>query len=181
LLSKIVSAGDIRGKLGQVLLLQKVEGLRAKRVLLIGCGKSKELDGKKYGTILRNTYKALKQHNIASAALTLASLPVAKLTASRKAELLARNFETQTYRYTATKSKPGNNFALKEAFVLVDSKDRSATAKGLATGAAIGRGMNLTRELGNLPANICTPTYLGKEAQKLARKHSKVLNVQVLS
>jgi leucyl aminopeptidase len=179
-LSKIVSAGDINGKLGQVLLLQKVEGVRAKRVMLIGCGKSKELDAKKYTAIVRNAYKALKQYNIASPALTLAALPVAKLTPQRRGEILARTFETQTYRYVTTKSKPGNSFALKEATVVVD-RDRGPVSKGLATGAAIGRGMNVTRELGNLPANICTPTYLGKEAHKLARKHSRVLTAQVLT
>jgi leucyl aminopeptidase len=180
-LAKIVSAGDINGKLGQVLLLQKVNGIRAKRVLLVGCGKSKDLDAKKYAAILRNTYRALRQHNLASAALTLAALPVAKVTATRKAELLARTFETQTYRYTTTKSRPGNHFALKDAVVLIDGKDRATTARGLATGAAIGRGMNVTRELGNLPANICTPTYLGKEALKLARRYSKQMSVQVLT
>ena len=181
-LSKIVSAGDINGKLGQTLLLQKVDGIRAKRVLLVGCGKSKELDAKKYSAILRNTYRVLKQHNIASAALTLTALPVAKITSARKAELVARIFETQTYRYVTTKSKPGTSFAMKDAVVVLsDSKDRAANNRGIATGAAIGRGMNLARELGNLPANICTPTYLGKEAQKLARKHSKKLKVTVLT
>jgi leucyl aminopeptidase len=179
-LSKLVSAGDINGKLGQTLLLQKVEGIRAKRVLLVGCGKSKELDAKKYAAIVRNAYKALKQHNVASAALTLSTLPVAKLDATRKAEIFARTFETHTYRYVTTKSKPGANFTLKDAVLVVD-RDRGPTAKGLATGAAVGRGMNLTRELGNLPANICTPTYLGKEAQRLARKHSKILTTQVLT
>ncbi|MEY4643144.1 MAG: hypothetical protein RLZZ227_3138 [Pseudomonadota bacterium] len=180
-LSKIVSAGDIAGKVGQALLLQKVDGIRAKRVLLVGCGKAKDLDPKRYAAVLRNAYKALKQHNIANAALTLAALPVTKITAVRKAELAARIFETHTYRYVTTKSKPGANFVVADAVFVVDGKDRAASAKGLATGAAIGRGMNLARELGNLPANICTPTYLGKEAQKLARKHGKVLETQVLS
>ena len=78
-LSKIVSAGDITGKMGQALLLQKLNGVRAKRVLLVGCGKSKELDAKKYAAILRHTYRTLKQHNIASAALTLAACSVSCL------------------------------------------------------------------------------------------------------
>ncbi|HEY0963488.1 MAG TPA: leucyl aminopeptidase [Pseudomonadales bacterium] len=179
-LSKIVAAGDIGGKLGQTLLLQKVDGIRAKRILLVGCGKAKELDAKKYGAIMRNTYRALKQHSIDSAALTLTALPVAQLSPTRKAEILARNFEMQTYRYVTTKSRPGTNFTLKEAVVLTE-RDRGATAKGLATGAAIGRGMNLTRELGNLPANICTPTFLGKEAQRLARRYSRLMTAQTLT
>jgi leucyl aminopeptidase len=180
-LSKIVSAGDITGKVGQALLLQKLNGVRARRVLLVGCGRAKDLEPKRYAAVLRNAYKALKQHNIANAALTLAALPVSKINANRKAELAARTFETHTYRYVTTKSRPGANFVVDDVVFVVDGKDRAATTKGLASGAAIGRGMNLTRELGNLPANICTPTYLGKEAQKLARRHSRVLTTQVLS
>jgi leucyl aminopeptidase len=180
-ISKIVRAGDITGKLGQALLLHKVPGIRAQRVLLVGCGKQKELDGKKYSRILRDTCKTLQKHNLGDAALTLVSLPVAKLQTIRKAELAARIFETQQYRYATTKSKPAKAFALKSVLVLVsESKDRNPASRGLRTGAAIGKGMNLARELGNLPANICTPTYLGKQALHLGRRH-KQLSAQVLT
>ncbi len=40
--------------------------------------------------------------------------------------------------------------------------------------------MNAARNLGNLPANICTPTYLGEQAQSLAKKN-KLLKTKVLS
>ncbi|HAN28905.1 MAG TPA: leucyl aminopeptidase, partial [Haliea salexigens] len=49
----------------------------------------------------------------------------------------------------------------------------------LDNGAALGRGINYTRELGNLPGNICTPSYLASEARKLSRGNSKV-RTQVL-
>ena len=39
-------------------------------------------------------------------------------------------------------------------------------------------GMNLAKDLGNLPPNICTPTYLGKAAQGLSKKTG--LKVEVL-
>ena len=48
------------------------------------------------------------------------------------------------------------------------SRRRSATADGAA----------LARTLGNLPGNICTPTYLAEEAKKLARQFK--LKVEVL-
>jgi leucyl aminopeptidase len=40
--------------------------------------------------------------------------------------------------------------------------------------------MNVARELGNLPANICTPTYLGEQAVALGKKYRK-LTVKVLT
>ena len=44
---------------------------------------------------------------------------------------------------------------------------------------ATGQGANLTRELVNLPGNICTPKYLASEARRLARSDKK-LSVSVL-
>ena len=46
---------------------------------------------------------------------------------------------------------------------------------GLAQGQAIGIGRNVTRTLGDLPGNICHPTYLADEARELAKKHSKLI------
>jgi leucyl aminopeptidase len=34
--------------------------------------------------------------------------------------------------------------------------------------------MSLARDLGNLPGNVCTPTYLARTAQRLAREHSNL-------
>lgn len=51
--------------------------------------------------------------------------------------------------------------------------------QGLAHGLAIAHGVTFTRDLANLPGNICTPTYLANEAKKLAAKHKK-LSVRIL-
>jgi leucyl aminopeptidase len=180
-LSRIAKAGDIKGKLGDVLLLQRIDGCKAQRILLIGLGKAKELDAKKYATAIRATVKALQQYQLANALVTLPALDVTDTNAERKAALLARLFVTAQYRYNTTKPKAGKPFQLEQITLLLeDSRERMPAQRGLATGTATGRGMNVARELGNLPANICTPTYLGKQALQLAKK-SKLLTTQVLS
>jgi len=179
-LSRVIKAGDIKGKLGESLLLQKTEGCRAQRILLIGLGKQQEIDTKKYATALRATVKALQQYQLANALVTLPALDIKDIGAERKASLLARLFVTAQYRYNTTKPKAGKPFQLEQITLLLDeSKDRTPAQRGLATGTATGRGMNVARELGNLPANICTPTYLGKQALQLAKKN-KLLTTQVL-
>jgi leucyl aminopeptidase len=45
--------------------------------------------------------------------------------------------------------------------------------------SAISAGMSLTRDLGNLPANVCTPSYLARQATQLA-KGEKRLRATVL-
>jgi leucyl aminopeptidase len=180
-ISRVLKAGDIKGKVGDVLLLQKLDGCRAQRVLLVGAGKPKDFDAKKYASAVRAAGKALQKHQIADAVVTLATLDVKDTSIERKAELFTRIMTANQYQYTTTKPKAVKQFQLGKVTLLVsNSRDRTAAARGAATGTAIGRGMNTARELGNLPANICTPTYLGQQAQKLAKKNSK-LTTQVLS
>jgi leucyl aminopeptidase len=180
-ISKLLDAGDLDGKIGQTLLLQKHDGIKAQRILLVGCGKEKELDAKKYALILRTLYKTLQNYNLTEAVLGIVDVAVKNVDLKRKAELLARIFVTLEYRYTTTKpSSPKRNAFAKAVVLVTDGKERSQATTGLATGQAIGNGMNLARELGNLPANICTPTYLGEQAKKLGAKN-KSLNVQVLT
>jgi len=95
-------------------------------------------------------------------------------------ELVARTVTVGSYRYTRTLSKPKDPLALKKLAVNPGKGLSSQQAQAaLDQGAALGRGINYTRELGNLPGNICTPTYLASEARKLSRGNSKV-RTQVL-
>ncbi len=80
------------------------------------------------------------------------------------------------YRYGATKAKveiPALNK------IAVASVELAQARRGLATGRAIGTGVNTARELGNLPANICTPRYLANLAKSYAEECDK-LSVKVL-
>ena len=83
------------------------------------------------------------------------------------------------YRYSQTKSEKTPAPSLHHWTWQLDDKKLHKQAQTAAkTGQAIATGMALTRELGNLPGNICTPTYLANEAKKLGKSHS--LKVTVL-
>ena len=48
------------------------------------------------------------------------------------------------------------------------------TISGARHGFAIAEGVSLAKDLGNLPPNICTPSYLARTAQKIARRYPNV-------
>nr|MBP7614894.1 leucyl aminopeptidase [Steroidobacteraceae bacterium] len=56
----------------------------------------------------------------------------------------------------------------------------AAARRGFTHGAAVGIGLETLRNLGNLPANVCTPSYLANGARALARRHPQSLRVRVL-
>ena len=180
-LSKIIDTGDISGSLGQSLLIQNPDGIRAKRILLVGLGKKSELDLKKFIQVISSTALELKKYALINALDTLVNLTVKDTGIGKCGQLLAQVLKNSLYRYSQTKSVKGKNPVLKKIdFFLADKTQRSALKKGLDTGAAVATGMAVARELGNLPANICTPTYLGEEAIALG-KRNKLLKTKVLS
>ncbi len=179
-IATIVKSGDISGKQGSQLLLHGVPNLKAQRLLLVGCGKKGELKPKDWSSIMGHASKILGQLNSTDALLAL-DLDVKDLNDNRRALLAAQIFSADNYRYTSTRSKPKPASKLKTLNIHVtDGRAQKSVQQGLATGAAIGKGMSLAKELGNLPGNICTPTYLAEQAQKLG-KDNPGLKVTVLS
>lgn len=180
-ISKLIDSGDMSGALGQTVLMHGPEGLRAKRVLLVGLGKKSDFDQKKFGRAVGAVAMALKKYALADAADTLVNLDLKGTGIDTLGHLLARTLANSTYQYSQTKSKKGKPSPLKKIDVfLADKGQRTALKKGLDVGAAVSTGMSVARELGNLPANICTPSYLGEQAIALGKRH-KELKTKVLT
>ena len=85
------------------------------------------------------------------------------------------------YRFEQMKSQPTEvRRPLRKLTLSVPQRsDLSAGEKAAAQGIAIARGMDLARDLGNLPGNVCTPTYLGERATQLGEEFPDI-EVKVL-
>ncbi|MDG1444951.1 MAG: leucyl aminopeptidase, partial [Methylophilaceae bacterium] len=77
----------------------------------------------------------------------------------------------------ALKSKKPTIVALKKVVIFVDKIQESDASLALAQGLAIAEGVKLAKDLGNLPGNVCTPTYLGKQAKQLAKDYGFKVDV----
>jgi leucyl aminopeptidase len=87
--------------------------------------------------------------------------------------VLAGEDAAYVYRHTKPSApKPGT---LKKLTLVSGADEAAAIKTGLAQGQAVANGVTLARELGNLPGNFCTPTFLASEAKRLAKefKHIK--------
>ena len=173
LVTRLVKAGDMDGKAGSTLMLHEVAGIGATRVLLVGLGKQDALTAKVYSDAARAAWRAVLATRAANVIWTLAQVPVAQRDVAWNVRATVLALRELTYKYTQTKSKTQakgtNGDTLKKVTVCVDpDQDKSARA-ALKEGVAIANGMDLTRDLGNLPGNICTPTYLGNVAKQLAK------------
>lgn len=175
-ISKLCKQGDITGRLGSSIMLTDVPGVRAKRVLVVGLGKSKEFGISNFRQAVVAATKAIKGSKIADIANYLALESVAEANAYYLARYSLETLNSVLYRFSETKSgRRPKNEALGKICIAADSRGNAGKALlGAQHGMAIAEGMSLAKDLGNLPPNICTPAYLGREAQKIARKYKSV-------
>ena len=170
LIGRLQKQGDFNGKTGTTLVVRHPEGMKAERLILVGLGNANELNSKSWTQANRTAMQAVLATTAADAINTLTSITLSELSTHaqvRQAVVLAGEC---AYRFDSFKTTPkAPPVKLKSVAVLVGDKATKATTDAVAQGAAIVEGMNLTRDLGNFPGNICTPTYLANEAKKLAK------------
>ena len=179
-LTKALKSGDMEGRAGTTLLLHGVANTACERVLLVGLGPEKSFNEKAYRSAVATALRAVGATGAANAELHLTTLPAGKSgIAWRIAQAATLGIESD-YRFEQMKSKREKPPATLKRVVLAHAAaDARPAAKGLAQGVSLGHGMNFAKDLGNLPGNVCTPTYLAGQAQALARRFKlkiKVLN-----
>ena len=174
-ISKLLRRGDISGAIGESLMLHDVAGLKSERILLVGCGKISELSHQKYQTIITNASDTLSKANIKNAVISLADLDSKSLSNTMQIRLTTEALQQNSYRFSELNKdkapslvKATLHFADKRAAVMKKAK------LAVQIGNAIGLGRNTARDLGNLPGNICTPTYLAKQATHYDKNYSKL-------
>ncbi len=180
-LTDVLKRGDIDGKTGQTLLLQQVPHVLAERVLLVGCGRERELQDAQYLKIVTTALKALNDINVTEALSYLAELDVKERELPWRIRQMVEATRDCAYRFDQLKSKKeAPRRALRKLNIGVSARKTPPAAQtALQAGVAIANGVELAKNLGNLPGNICTPAYLAEQAIALG-KEFKSIKVTVL-
>ncbi len=180
-ISEIIRRGDMEGKLGATLLLHNVRGTLADRVLLIGLGKERDFRDREFRSAIRSAVKLLNETGSYEAVVYLTEEKVKRREVAWRVEHAVIVAMEAVYRFEQMKSQPTEvRRPLRKLTLSVPQRsDLTAGEKAAARGLAIAHGMDMARDLGNLPGNICTPTYLGERAIELGREFPEIV-VRVL-
>ena len=153
-------------KLASTLMLGKVEGYKSKRVLVVGLGES-PLTRKDFIKVLKSLSSAMgnaKVKNVVIPFIEVEDADEAWIQSST-----ARVLKNESYKVNKVGVQEDPSDIVLEAVNLY-SKNNGASE--IQKGVAVANGMALTRELGDLPPNICTPTYLADAAKSLAKTYN---------
>ena len=178
-LQRLLTRGDFAGRAGDTLLITEVTELPARRVLLVGLGARKQLARRGWRRAWASALTALARTRIASLALALDRPAARELDDYYFGRAVAELAGATLYRINDLKTgKKPPAPALKQVLAGPVRK-ADAAARGFKHGAAIAAAAAIQRDLANLPANVCTPTYLAEEARALAKRH-RSLTARVL-
>lgn len=177
----LLARGDFSGRAGETLLLTEATGIRSARLLLVGLGTQAQFNRRAWRRALGSAVTALARTRVASAALALERPAAREFDDFYWARATAEVAGSTLYRVndlkTARKPRPP---ALARIFLgPVGSSGLAQARRGLTAGAAVADSARLLRNLGNLPANVCTPRYLATQARELERAYRRRMKVRV--
>ncbi len=178
-ISAAVKSGDISGKAGTTLLLRGVEGVKAERVLLLGLGKEDEFAEKGFLSAAQSLARTFSTLGGKDAVIALPLEQIKNRTPAWALQQIVIAAQNQAYRSDSQKSKKEDPPAgIGKAVIAVNAPLADEAKTVLMQSVALAHGMSLTKELGNLPANVCTPTYLADTARQLAKEFG--MEVEIL-
>ncbi|MGD2112278.1 MAG: leucyl aminopeptidase [Gammaproteobacteria bacterium] len=180
LLSKLLADGDMDGKAGQTLLVHHPHGAKCDRVLLVGCGKPGDFDGGEYRKAIAAAVQTVNACGASDSVSYLADLDVNGYELYLKVRAHVEITRDTLYMPDQLKSKKDKESRpLRRLGIDVHAEAQESARKAIADGEAIANGVELARTLGNLPGNICTPSYLASQARALGKTSTR-LKVSVM-
>ena len=179
-IKKLVRGGDALARLGSTSLIHRTQGTAAVRWLLVGCGKRSDFNAKKLTTALAAAVNALRSGGTKEATSYLGYDAGPAVTPNDAARHSVETARASLYRFDELKSRsdpPPRLTRLGLAYPLGTSA--AAVRSGIDIGNAIANGSDLARDLGNRPANVCTPAHLADAARGIAKRFAR-MEVKVL-
>ena len=175
-ISNLLRRGDLEGKAGQMLLLHHVPNVLSERVLLVGCGKERELDERQYKQIIAKTIQTLNETGSMEAVCFLTELHVKGRDTYWKVRQAVETTQDTLYTFLQLKSKKGEprRPLRKIVFNVPTRRELTVGEKAVEHGLAIAKGMKVTKDVANMPPNICNPAYLWDQAQQLAAEYDAI-------
>ncbi len=160
----LIASGEVTGKMLEATLLHKPQGLKAKRLLLIGGGKAKKFTSSELRKIAGAAVRSLKAKDLKSFVLVAPS-GVDDAAKAIVEGAFVGNFDPNYYQSDRKDQKI-------EELIIVTPKgaNQRSWTSSMERGRIIGESQNFTRDLVNEPSNRMTPTIMANRAEAMCKE-----------
>lgn len=175
-LRDLIESGDIETGWKDVTLLHRLGGVAAKRVLVIGCGEPEKFTPARFDGVCAKAGAFLRDHAASTAHICLHELTAGNKDPYWRLRQAAVALHRANYKYTATKAPKEHDH---DPLTGVTFNAAEEVQPALVEARGMAKGYRRSRELGDLPPNICTPAYLAETACEFASSYENV-SVEIL-
>lgn len=181
-ISALLRRGELEGKVDQTLLLHHVPNILSERILLVGCGKERELDERQYKQVIRKTINTLNDTGSMEAVCFLTELHVKGRNTYWKVRQAVETSREELYHFDQLKSnkvEPRRPLR-KLVFNVLTRRELNSGERAIQHGLAVAAGVKAAKDLSNMPPNICNASYLAVQARQLADTFSTKMTTSII-
>lgn len=177
LISKLIEAGEIKGKSGEITVLHTLDnsytGFRPDRVIVAGLGKREEFDLDEVRAVSAGVARRLRALGVRNAATVTHGAGIGGMDPAACAEALAEGsvlglYKFDKYKTGSEEQDDGDSEIESLAIIEIDRERIHALQSGVATAGALAAAATLARDLVNEPPNQMSPTRLAEVARSVA-------------
>jgi leucyl aminopeptidase len=160
----LIASGEVTGKMLETTLLHKPQGLKAKRLLLLGGGQTKKFTSAELRKLAGAAVRGLKSKDLK----TFAFVAPNNIDGAAKAIVegaFVGNFDPDYY-----KSDRKDQKIDEVTIVTPKGANQRSWTTAMERGRVIGESQNFTRDLVNEPGNRMTPTIMADRAKAMCEE-----------
>ncbi|MFC1899214.1 leucyl aminopeptidase [Chloroflexota bacterium] len=168
-ITRLISKGEIKGKLGEITVIHSLDSLPAARLVIVGLGKEEEITLDKIRGVIAGMCRALRQKEVAVIAIQPLGAGSAGITEEGSAKALAEGALLGTYSFRKYMTKAAEHGEIKQLLIVSsDAAELPTLEQGCQQGVIMAEAGNLARDMVNEPANHMTPSDMVMVAKKIA-------------
>jgi leucyl aminopeptidase len=175
LIRAVIESEELTGKEGETALLHLVpnkNGMRARRVLLVGVGAREDYRAPQVAQMAGTAARSLRAKNVKTLAVVMRANEGDEMATAACVEGVAMSlFDTDKYRTSEREER-----SIKR-LVVIASGDETRLRAAAERGRIIADGVNFARDLANEPGLTMTPTILAERAAEVAEKFGLEIDV----
>jgi leucyl aminopeptidase len=177
LVRSVLESEELKGKEGETAYLHLAalgEGMKAKRLLLVGVGERADYKRAQVSQFAGASVRALRARSVKTVGLVprLDDADAAHVASSATEGALIGLFEPDKYRTVDKEER-----TIERLVVVVEGADDVALRRGAERGRVVGESVNFTRDLANEPGAYMTPTIMAERAQEIANEFGLEIDV----
>ncbi|HEV7905008.1 MAG TPA: leucyl aminopeptidase [Pyrinomonadaceae bacterium] len=178
LIKSVIESEELKGKEGETVYVHlgdASEGLKAKRLLLVGVGERDNYKAAQVSQMAGTAARALRARSVKTIGLITRAgeTDVERAAAVAVEGVLMALFEPDKYRTVEKEER-----LIERLVIIAQGASEDALRRGAERGRIIGESVNFTRDLANEPGAYMTPTIMAERARAIASEFG--LEVDVL-